>query len=35
MVMIATFSVAAAGIPSLVELSLMAVTRHWVPVENG
>jgi hypothetical protein len=35
MVMIATFSVAAAGIPAIVELSLMPVTRHWLPVEHG
>ncbi len=35
MVMVATFSVAAAGIPTIVELSLMAVTRHWLPVEDG
>lgn len=35
MVMIATFSVAAAGIPMIVELSLMPVTRHWLPVEGG
>ena len=35
MVMIATFSVAAAGIPNIVELSLMPVTRHWLPVEDG
>ena len=35
MVMIATFSVAAAGIPSIVELSLMPVTWHWLPVEDG
>ena len=35
MVMIATFSVAAAGIPSIVELSLMPVTRYWLPVEDG
>jgi len=35
MVMIATFSVAAAGIPTIVELSLMPATRHWLPVENG
>ena len=35
MVMIATFSVAAAGIPTIVELSLMPVTRHWLPVESG
>ncbi len=35
MVMIATFSVAAAGIPTIVELSLTPVTRHWIPVEDG
>jgi hypothetical protein len=35
MVMIATFSVAAAGIPTIVEVSLMPVTRHWLPVEDG
>jgi hypothetical protein len=35
MVMIATFSVAAAGIPAIVELSLMPTTRHWLPVEDG
>ena len=35
MVMIATFSVAMAGIPTIVELSLMPVTRCWLPVENG
>ena len=35
MVMIATFSLAAAGIPTIVELSLMPVTRHWLPVEDG
>ena len=35
MVMIATFSVAAAGIPTIVELLLMPATRHWLPVEDG
>lgn len=35
MVMIATFSVAATGIPTIVELSLMPVTRHWLPIESG
>lgn len=35
MVMIATFSVAATGIPTIVDLSLMPVTRHWLPVESG
>jgi hypothetical protein len=35
MVMIATFSVAASGIPTIVEMSLMPVTRQWLPVEDG
>ena len=35
MVMVATFSVAAAGIPTIMELSLMPVTRCWLPVEDG
>ena len=35
MVTIATFSVATAGIPTIVELSLMSVTRCWLPVESG
>jgi hypothetical protein len=35
MVMIATFSVAATGIPTIVELSLMPETRQWLPVEDG
>ncbi len=35
MVMIATFSVAPTGLPTIVELSLMPVTRHWLPVEDG
>jgi hypothetical protein len=35
MVIIATFRVAAAGIPTIVELSLMTVTRCWLPVEDG
>ena len=35
MVIIATFSVASAGIPTIVELSLMPVTRQWLPFENG
>lgn len=34
MVMIATFSVSAAGLPALVEVSLMPVTRQWLPVEG-
>jgi hypothetical protein len=35
MVMIATFSVAAAGVPTIAELSLMPVTRQWLPVEDA
>jgi hypothetical protein len=35
MVMIATFSVAAVGIPTIMELSLMPVTRQWLPVEDA
>ena len=34
MVVIATFSVAAAGVPTFVELCLMPVTRQWLPVED-
>jgi hypothetical protein len=35
MVIVATFSVTAAGIPNLVELFLMPVTEHWLPIESG
>jgi len=35
MVMIATFGVSSAGVPSIHELCLMPVTRHWLPVEDG
>jgi hypothetical protein len=35
MMIIATFSVAAAGVPIIVELSLMPVTRQWLPIEDG
>ena len=35
MVMIATFGVAAVGIPTISELSLMPVTRQWLPVEDA
>lgn len=35
MVMIATFSVAAGGVPTILDVSLMLVTRHWLPVEDG
>lgn len=35
MVIIATFSVADTGLPTIVELSLMPVTRCWLPIENS
>jgi hypothetical protein len=35
MIMIATFSVGAAGVPTIAELSLMPVTRQWLPVEDA
>ena len=35
MMLIATFSVATTGIPTIVELSLMPVTRHWLPLEDA
>ena len=35
MVMIATFCVSSAGVPSIHELCLMPVTQHWLPVEDG
>jgi hypothetical protein len=35
MVMIATFGVAASGTPRIEELSLIPVTRCWLPVEDG
>jgi hypothetical protein len=35
MVMIATFAVGNAGVPTIVELSLMPVTRQWIPIEDG
>ena len=34
MMIIATFSVATAGVPTIVELSLMPVTRQWLPLED-
>ena len=34
MMMAATFTVAASGMPSIAELSLMPVTRYWLPVED-
>jgi hypothetical protein len=35
LVIIATFSASDAGIPNVVELFLMPVTQHWLPIENG
>jgi hypothetical protein len=35
MVIIATFSVSDAGTPNVVELFLMPVTQHWLPIESG
>ncbi|UCU96513.1 DUF1173 domain-containing protein [Hydrogenophaga taeniospiralis] len=35
LLMIATFRVDDAGVPSLVELSLMLATAQWLPVEDG
>jgi hypothetical protein len=35
MVMIATFGVSSAGVPAIHQLSLMPVTRQWLPVEDG
>lgn len=35
MVMIATFKLSAAGLPTILELSLMPVTTQWLPVENA
>ncbi len=35
MVMIATFGVSGAGVPTIHELCLMPVTRHWLPVDDG
>jgi hypothetical protein len=35
LVIIATFGVADAGLPTIVELSLMPVTRCWLPIESG
>jgi Protein of unknown function (DUF1173) len=35
MMIIAIFSVAAAGVPTIAELSLIPVTRPWLPIESG
>jgi hypothetical protein len=34
LIVIATFCVGAEGLPRIVELSLMTVTEHWLPVET-
>ena len=35
MVIIATFGIADTGLPTIVELSMMPVTRCWLPIETG
>jgi hypothetical protein len=35
MVMIGTLSITASGVPAINELSLMPVTRQWLPIEDG
>ena len=35
MMMIATFGVGAAGVPTIEELSLMPVTSQWLPIEDS
>lgn len=35
MVIVATFGVSSAGIPAIVEMSLMPVTAQWLPIENS
>ena len=35
MMMIATFGVSAAGVPTIEELSLMPVTSQWLPIEDS
>ena len=35
LIMIATVCIDVAGLPRVVELSLMTVTQHWLPVENA
>jgi hypothetical protein len=35
MVIIATFSVTDAGIPNIIELFLMPVTQHWLPIASA
>ena len=35
MVMVATFGVSSAGIPAIVEMSLMPATSQWLPIEDS
>ena len=35
MMMIATFTASNAGVPTIHELSLMPLTRQWIPIEKG
>jgi hypothetical protein len=35
MVMIATFAVSGAGVPTIEEMSVMPVTTQWLPIEDG
>lgn len=35
LVMIATFSISPAGLPTIIELSLMPVTGQWLPIEDA
>lgn len=35
MVMVATFRVSSAGVPAIVEMSLMPVTAQWLPIEDS
>ena len=35
MVMVATFGVSSAGVPAIVEMSLMPVTAQWLPIEDS
>lgn len=34
MIMIASFGISSAGVPTISKLSLMPVTQQWLPVEN-
>ncbi len=35
MMMVATFGVSSAGVPAIVEMSLMPVTAQWLPIEDS